>query len=51
MATANYKRKNDIYRQFVEDIIIDDFAAKISLIEVYSQFKNGLKLHARSYCT
>ena len=43
MATANYKRKNDVYRQFVEEIIIEDQGAKISLIEVYSQFKEWFK--------
>ena len=43
MATANYKRKNDVYRQFVEEIIIEDNGAKISLIEVYSQFKEWFK--------
>ena len=43
MATANYKRKNDIYRQFVEEIIIEDDGAIISLIELYSNFKEWFK--------
>lgn len=42
-ATASYKRKNDIYRQFVEEIIIEDDGQVISLIELYSQFKEWFK--------
>ena len=43
LATANYKRKNDIYRQFVEEIIIEDDGSIITLIELYSQFKEWFK--------
>lgn len=43
MATANYKRKNDIYRQFVEEIIVEDQSAVITIIELYSQFKEWFK--------
>ena len=42
-ATASYKRKNDIYRQFVEEIIVEDEGQIISLIELYSQFKEWFK--------
>jgi P4 family phage/plasmid primase-like protien len=42
-ATANYKRKNDIYRQFVEEIIIEDEGSVITLVELYSQFKEWFK--------
>jgi len=42
-ATANYKRKNDIYRQFVEEIIIEDEGSVITLIELYSNFKEWFK--------
>ena len=38
-ATAMYRKQNDIYRQFVEESVIDDDIAKISLAELYAQFK------------
>jgi len=38
-ATATYRKQNDIYRQFIEENIIEDDEAKISLTELYSQFK------------
>ena len=49
-ATANYKRKNDIYRQFVEEIIIEDEGQAISVIELYSQFKEWFKDSMPNHC-
>jgi len=43
MATEGYRKKNDIYRQFIEESIIDDAKAKISLLEVYTSFKEWFK--------
>lgn len=42
-ATALYKKQNDIYRQFIEENIIDDKSSKLSLPEIYSQFKEWFK--------
>ena len=39
-ATNNYRRENDIYRQFEEDMIIEDRNASITLTEVYNLFKD-----------
>lgn len=43
MATAQYRKQNDIYRQFVEECIIDDKSSSISLIELYANFKEWFK--------
>ena len=43
LATESYRKKNDIYRQFVEEIIIDDESKSMSLIEMYSGFKDWFK--------
>jgi len=43
-ATAMYKRQNDIYKQFVEENIIEDGNKHITLIELYSNFKEWYKL-------
>ena len=43
MATEGYRKKNDIYRQFIEECIIDDTKAKISLLELYTAFKEWFK--------
>jgi P4 family phage/plasmid primase-like protien len=43
MATEGYRKKNDVYRQFVEEIIIEDSKSSISLVELYSLFKNWFK--------
>ena len=43
LATESYRKKNDIYRQFVEEIIIDEESKSISLIEMYSGFKDWFK--------
>lgn len=41
-ATAMYRRQNDIYRQFIEECIIEDDAL-LSLAEIYAQFKEWFK--------
>jgi len=43
MATEMYKRQNDIYRQFVEERIIDDPIKVLSLMELYNLFKDWFK--------
>tara|TARA_Y100000996_G_scaffold414633_1_gene406099 strand:- start:516 stop:3245 length:2730 start_codon:yes stop_codon:yes gene_type:complete len=43
MATANYRKKNDIYRQFIEECIIECEKSTISLTELYSQFKEWFR--------
>jgi P4 family phage/plasmid primase-like protien len=42
-ATAIYRRQNDIYRQFIEECIIEDRMSSITLTEIYSQFKDWFK--------
>lgn len=42
-ATEIYRRQNDMYRQFNEECLIQDENARISLIELYSQFKDWFK--------
>lgn len=41
-ATASYRRQNDIYRQFIEECIIEDDSV-LSLTEIYAQFKEWFK--------
>lgn len=41
-ATNIYRRDNDIYRQFIEECIIEDDAV-LTLTEMYSQFKEWFK--------
>ena len=43
LATEGYRKKNDIYRQFIEECIIDDSKSTISLLEVYTSFKEWFK--------
>jgi P4 family phage/plasmid primase-like protien len=43
IATAVYRRENDIYRQFIEECITEDKHKKLSLIELYSQFKEWFR--------
>ena len=38
-ATAIYRRQNDIYRQFIEECIVDDDSTSIALTELYVHFK------------
>jgi phage/plasmid-associated DNA primase len=42
-ATAIYRRQNDVYRQFIEECIIDDDSASLTLTEIYAQFKEWFK--------
>ena len=39
IATKMYKRQNDIYRQFIDESIIESNTSIISLIELYNNFK------------
>lgn len=41
-ATAMYRRQNDIYRQFIEECIIED-DTWLTLTEMYAQFKEWFK--------
>ena len=43
MATAQYKKKNDIYRQFIDECTVEDDSAGIRLVELYSQFKEWFR--------
>jgi P4 family phage/plasmid primase-like protien len=43
IATAVYRKENDIYRQFVEECIAEDRDKTISLVELYSHFKDWFK--------
>ena len=43
MATASYRRKNDIYRQFVEECLIESEKSFMQLSELYSQFKEWFR--------
>ena len=38
-----YRKQNDIYRQFIEESIIECDKSKLSLVELYSQFKEWFK--------
>ena len=42
-AIIAYRRRNDIYRQFIEEWIIDDESSKITLLEVYTSLKEWIK--------
>lgn len=41
-ATAEYRKDNDLFRQFTEECIIED-DSKISIVELYSHFKEWFK--------
>lgn len=43
IATEAYKKENDIYRQFIEECIVEDDSKKLSLNELNSQFKEWFK--------
>ena len=43
IATEGYRKKNDIYRQFVEECLVEDQKSKISLLELYGAFKEWFK--------
>ncbi len=42
-ATAIYRKQNDIYRQFIEECVIDDKRSVLSLTELYVHFKEWFK--------
>ena len=42
-ATAMFKKQNDINRQFIEECLVDEVNTKISMTELYSQFKEWFK--------
>lgn len=43
IATRLYKKKNDTYRQFIDECIIEDAKARLSLKELYTEFKEWYK--------
>lgn len=43
IATELYKKQNDIYRQFIEECIVEAKEGIITLMELYSSFKNWYK--------
>jgi P4 family phage/plasmid primase-like protien len=43
LATASYRKKNDIYRQFIDESIKEGKGTSISLQELYSAFKEWFK--------
>lgn len=62
MATELYRKKNDIYRQYLDEQIVDDANHKVSIDEIYSGFKDWHKdsfpgqqvppkSEVREYCT
>lgn len=42
-ATASYRSQNDVYRQFCNELVIEDKSAQITALELYSQFKDWFK--------
>lgn len=43
LATAVYRRTNDVYRQFIEESITEDQNCRISLAELYTAFKDWFR--------
>lgn len=43
MATNNYRKKNDIYKQFIDEFVVSDKTARVSLMELYSVFKDWFR--------
>jgi len=43
IATAVYRKENDIYRQFIEECIAEDADKVLSLTELYTQFKDWFR--------
>lgn len=43
IATAIYRKENDMYRQFIEECITEDPDKTLSLAELYTQFKDWFK--------
>lgn len=42
-ATEMYKKQNDLYQQFVEEMIIEDENYHVALIDLYAQFKEWFR--------
>ena len=42
-ATNMYRQRNDVYRQFIEECVMDDPKARLSLVELYSHIKDWFK--------
>lgn len=42
-ATAIYRRQNDLYRQFIEELVVEDKNSTVSLSEIYGNFKDWFK--------
>jgi phage/plasmid-associated DNA primase len=51
MATARYKKRNDIYRQFIEECVteVDQDNVKLSLQELYTAFREWYKESVGTY--
>lgn len=43
IATASYRRRNDIFRQFIEECVMEDKEKALSLTELYASFKNWFR--------
>ena len=43
VATAIYRKQNDIYRQFIEERITEEKERTLSLTELYTQFKEWFR--------
>ena len=43
IATEQYRKQNDIYRQFVEESIAQNESSSITLVELYANFKEWFK--------
>ena len=43
MATSNYRKKNDIYKQFMDEFVVAQANARVSLMELYSVFKDWFR--------
>ena len=42
-ATASYQKRNDVYRQFFEECIVEDSNRILSITEIYTQFKEWFR--------
>ena len=43
IATASYQKRNDVYRQFFEECIMEDDKRVLSITEIYTQFKEWFR--------
>jgi P4 family phage/plasmid primase-like protien len=42
-ATAIYRKQNDIYRQFIDECIVEERSKYLTIVEMYAQFKEWFK--------